>query len=169
MKKLLLTFGIIMTIATTSFAQKAIGVRFGTGLASSIGAEISYQQPLNNNRLEIDFGAAGGFSIGSDDYNSFSLSLTAAYQWKFNIVNGFNWYVGPAASAGLNFVQNDKKIEGPTLGIGGQLGIEYDFSSKGIPLQLSLDTRPMIYLFNTTSFQSGGSTLGIGLSLRYAF
>jgi len=158
-----------MTIATTSFAQKAIGVRFGTGLASSIGAELSYQQPLNNNRLEIDFGAVAGFSIGSDDYNSFSLSLTAAYQWKFNIVNGFNWYVGPAASAGLNFVQNDKKIEGPTLGIGGQLGIEYDFSSKGIPLQLSLDTRPMIYLFNTTFFQSGGSTLGIGLSLRYAF
>ena len=137
MKKLLLTFGIIMTIATTSFAQKAIGVRFGTQLASSIGAELSYQQPLNNNRLEIDFGAIAGFSIGSDDYNSFSLSLTAAYQWKFNIVNGFNWYVGPAASGGLYFVHYDKTFEGPTLGLGGQLGIEYDFSSKGVPLQIS--------------------------------
>ncbi len=167
MKKLLLTFGIIMTIATTSLAQKAIGLRFGTQLASSIGAELSYQQPLNNNRLEIDFGAAGGFSIGSDDYNSFSLSLTAAYQWKFNIVNGFNWYVGPAASGGLYFVHYDKTFEGPTLGLGGQLGIEYDFSSKGVPLQISLDTRPM---FNLLSPQEArGYNVSACLSLRYTF
>lgn len=167
MKKLLLTFGIIMTIATTSFAQRAIGLRFGTQLASSIGAELSYQQPLNNNRLEIDFGAAGGFSIGSDDYNSFSLSLTAAYQWKFNIVNGFNWYVGPAASGGLYFVHYDKTFEGPTLGLGGQLGIEYDFSSKGVPLQISLDTRPM---FNLLSPQEArGYNVSACLSLRYTF
>ena len=167
MKKLLLTFGIIMTIATTSLAQKAIGLRFGTQLASSIGAELSYQHPLNNNRLEIDFGAAGGFSIGSDDYNSFSLSLTAAYQWKFNIVNGFNWYVGPAASGGLYFVHYDKTFEGPTLGLGGQLGIEYDFSSKGVPLQISLDTRPM---FNLLSPQEArGYNVSACLSLRYTF
>ena len=167
MKKLLLTFGIIMTIATTSFAQKAIGVRFGTGLASSIGAELSYQKPLNNNRLEIDFGAIAGFSIGSDDYNSFSLSLTAAYQWKFNIVNGFNWYVGPAASGGLYFVHYDKTFEGPTLGLGGQLGIEYDFSSKGVPLQVSLDTRPMFNLLSPQ--ESRGYNVSACFSLRYSF
>jgi len=167
MKKALVIFGIIITIATTSFAQRAIGLRFGTQLASSIGAELSYQQPLNNNRLEIDFGAAGGFSIGSDDYNSFSLSLTAAYQWKFNIVNGFNWYVGPAASGGLYFVHYDKTFEGPTLGLGGQLGIEYDFSSKGVPLQVSLDTRPM---FNLLSPQEArGYNVSACLSLRYTF
>lgn len=167
MKKALVIFGIIITIATTSLAQRAIGLRFGTQLASSIGAELSYQQPLNNNRLEIDFGAAGGFSIGSDDYNSFSLSLTAAYQWKFNIVNGFNWYVGPAASGGLYFVHYDKTFEGPTLGLGGQLGIEYDFSSKGVPLQVSLDTRPM---FNLLSPQEArGYNVSACLSLRYTF
>ena len=167
MKKALVIFGIIITIATTSLAQRAIGLRFGTQLASSIGAELSYQQPLNNNRLEIDFGAAGGFSIGSDDYNSFSLSLTAAYQWKFNIVNGFNWYVGPAASGGLYFVHYDKTFEGPTLGLGGQLGIEYDFSSKGVPLQVSLDTRP---LFNLLSPQEArGYNVSACLSLRYTF
>ena len=167
MKKALVIFGIIITIATTSLAQRAIGVRFGTGLASSLGAELSYQQPLNNNRLEIDFGAIAGFSIGSDDYNSFSLSLTAAYQWKFNIVNGFNWYVGPAASGGLYFVHYDKTFEGPTLGLGGQLGIEYDFSSKGVPLQVSLDTRPM---FNLLSPQEArGYNVSACLSLRYTF
>ena len=167
MRKALVIFGIIMTIATTSFAQKAIGVRFGTGLASSIGAELSYQQPLNNNRLEIDFGAIAGFSIGSDDYNSFSLSLTAAYQWKFNIVNGFNWYVGPAASGGLYFVHYDKTFEGPTLGLGGQLGIEYDFSSKGVPLQVSLDTRPMFNLLSPQ--ESRGYNVSACFSLRYSF
>lgn len=167
MKKALVIFGIIITIATTSLAQRAIGLRFGTQLASSIGAELSYQQPLNNNRLEIDFGAAGGFSIGSDDYNSFSLSLTAAYQWKFNIVNGFNWYVGPAASGGLYFVHYDKTFEGPTLGLGGQLGIEYDFSSKGVPLQVSLDTRP---IFNLLSPQEAREyNVSACLSLRYTF
>lgn len=167
MKKAFVIFGIIITIATTSLAQRAIGLRFGTQLAQSLGAELSYQQPLNNNRLEIDFGAAGGFSIGSDDYNSFSLSLTAAYQWKFNIVNGFNWYVGPAASGGLYFVHYDKTFEGPTLGLGGQLGIEYDFSSKGVPLQVSLDTRPM---FNLLSPQEArGYNVSACLSLRYTF
>ncbi len=167
MKKALVIFGIIITIATTSLAQRAIGLRFGTQLASSIGAELSYQQPLNNNRLEIDFGAAGGFSIGSDDYNSFSLSLTAAYQWKFNIVSGINWYIGPAASGGLYFVHYDKTFEGPTLGLGGQLGIEYDFSAKGVPLQVSLDTRPM---FNLLSPQEArGYNVSACLSLRYTF
>ena len=95
------------------------------------------------------------------------MSLTAAYQWKFNIVNGFNWYVGPAASGGLYFVHYDKTFEGPTLGLGVQLGIEYDFSSKGVPLQVSLDTRPM---FNLLSPQEArGYNVSACLSLRYTF
>lgn len=165
MKKVLLILGIVMATATAGFAQKAIGLRFGTGLAYSTGAELSYQQPLNNNRLEIDFGAAGLLDMGDVNDYSFSLSLTAVYQWKFNIVNGFNWYVGPAASGGLFFVQYDKTFEGPTLGLGGQLGIEYDFSSKGIPLQLSLDTRTMFNFLNTSHLT--GFHTGVCLGVRY--
>lgn len=170
MKKTLVILAIIMTSSSVSFAQRAIGLRTGTAVTRMIGTELSYQQPLNNNRLEIGFGMSGIFEINDNNRNnSFLFSVLATYQWKFDIVNGFKWYVGPAASVGLNFVQIDKKLEGPTLGIGGQIGIEYDFSSKGIPLQLSLDSRPMIYLLNTTSFRSVGSTLGIGLSVRYTF
>ena len=165
MKKVLLILGIVMATATAGFAQKAIGLRFGTGLAYSTGAELSYQQPLNNNRLEIDFGAAGLLDMGDVNDYSFSLSLTAVYQWKFNIVNGFNWYVGPAASGGLFFVQYDKTFEGPTLGLGGQLGIEYDFSSKGVPLQVSLDTRPMYNLLSPK--ESRGFNVGVCLGVRY--
>ncbi len=165
MKKVLLILGIVMATATAGFAQKAIGLRWGIQGVRAIGAELSYQQPLNNNRLEIDFGASGIFEMGTDYNNSFTMSIKAVYQWKFNIVNGFNWYIGPAASGGLFFVEFYKSFEGPMLGLGGQLGIEYDFSSKGVPLQVSLDTRPMYNLLSPK--ESRGFNVGVCLGVRY--
>ena len=169
MKKILVILAIIMASISAGFAQRGIGLRWGiqSHLVNGMGAELSYQQALDNNRLEIDFGMAGGFSIGDNKSNSFSLSLSAIYHWKFEIANGFSWYVGPAASGGLYFVQFDRSFEGATLGLGGQVGIEYDFSSKGIPLQLSLDTRPMINLLSPEV--SRGFNIGVCLSVRYTF
>ena len=54
-----------------------------------------------------------------------------------------------------------------TLGLGGQLGIEYDFSSKGVPLQVSLDTRPMFNLLSPQ--ESRGYNVSACFSLRYSF
>ena len=169
MKKVLVILIIVITTASAGFAQKGIGLRWGmqSHLVNGMGAELSYQQAFDNNRLELDFATAGIFYNGDNATNSFSLSLIAIYHWKFNIANNFNWYIGPAALGGLYFVQFDKSFEGPTLGLGGQLGIEYDFSSKGVPLQVSLDTRPMFNLLSPQ--ESRGYNVSACFSLRYSF
>ena len=167
MKKTLVILAIIMASSSVSFAQRAIGLRWGMNshLVNGMGTELSYQQVLDNNRLEIDFGMAGIFGHAVDKNHSFILSLSAAYHWKFGIGKGFSWYVGPAASTGLYFVQLDKSFEGAVLGIGGQVGIEYNFSS--IPFQLSLDTRPMVNLLAPKPTR--GFNIGVCLSVRYMF
>jgi hypothetical protein len=68
MKKTLLIFAIIMASVSVSFAQKAIGLRWGMNshLVNGMGTELSYQQALDNNRLEIDFGVAGIFGHAVD-------------------------------------------------------------------------------------------------------
>jgi hypothetical protein len=92
MKKILLFIGIIFISASASFAQKSIGLRWGTyGILyqlltsefSLMNNEITYQQPIDNDRLEIDFGMFGGFNFENKDYNKFVLSLTGIYQYKF--------------------------------------------------------------------------------------
>ena len=52
-----------------------------------------------------------------------------------------------------------------TIGVGGQGGVEYDFNDLGVPLLVSVDTRPMIgFLGGTKGFGYGGA-----LSARYTF
>ncbi len=50
MKKTLVILAIIMASSSVSFAQRAIGLRTGTAVTRMIGTELSYEQPLNNNR-----------------------------------------------------------------------------------------------------------------------
>ena len=108
MKKVFLALVAVVAIGTsTTFAQKAIGLRFGTGSLS--GAEISYQQAMGGtNRLEGDL----GFSFG--DNHSY-ISATGIYQWKWSIVNNLNWYAGPGATLGLYL--SDVSDGGIALGI----------------------------------------------------
>ena len=176
MKKILLFIGIIFISASASFAQKSIGLRLGTyGILyqlltsefSLMNNEITYQQPIDNDRLEIDFGMFGGFNFENKDYNKFVLSLTGVYQYKFATIKDFSCYAGPAASIGLYFLEEDKDFEGATLGIGGQAGVEDSLSSKGLPFLFSLDTRPMINLLSARKLK--GFDIGIYLSVRYLF
>ena len=62
-------------------------------------------------------------------------------------------------------VGNQKYSEsGVGVGVGGQLGIEYDFNANGAPILLSLDARPMFDLIN-----DGGFGYGAALGVRYTF
>ena len=153
MKKVFLALIAVVAIGTsTSFAQKAIGLRFGGG--SAFGAEVSYQQGMGSNRLEADFGFSGG------EHHSY-ISAVGIYHWKFNFfsVPNMQWYVGPGAALGIYLDENNT---GLTLGIGGQIGLEYDFSAHGVPFNLSVDARPMFNFINHT-----GLNWGACLSLRY--
>lgn len=151
MKKVLFSLALVLSTISSLSAQvdgKAIGIRFG------YGAELSYQHPLGNaNRLEFDLGLG-----------HYGTAINGVYQWVWDLselADGFNWYAG--VGAGLGMFDFDE-INNNTfhLGVLGQVGIEYSFK---IPLQLSLDYRPGIYLINgfKTSYE------GICLSARYKF
>ncbi|MDR0547631.1 MAG: hypothetical protein LBG77_08680 [Dysgonamonadaceae bacterium] len=160
MRKILLVMVLAVSGMFAANAQvdgNAIGLRLG------YGAEISYQHALGDaNRLELDLGT----SIGS---GYFGAGLTGAYHWVFDLSTlskGFNWYVGPGAHFALWNYKAVGSIEGRTdfaLGIAGQIGIEYNL--ENIPLQLSLDYRPVFYFLPST----GGGWDSICFGVRYKF
>ncbi len=155
MKKIILAFITIFVISYAGNAQvepHAIGLRLGGGNYGG-GAEISYQHGFGDvNRLEMDLG------LNSKNSSSY-MSIAGIYQWVWAIDQGFNWFAGPGAQ--LLLISNSS-----ALGIGGDIGVEYDFNVElDTPLQLSLDARPM------WNFFSGRNDMGwaVGLSIRYTF
>ncbi len=154
MKKILLGLAFIST-TLISYAQvelQSIGGRFGGGNYGG-GFEVSYQHGLGDaNRIELDMG------INSHNNSSF-FSLAGTYQWVWELGEGFNWYAGPGAQ--FLAVKNAS-----AFGVGGQIGVEYNFNiNLDTPLLISIDTRPMM------NFASGNSDLGWGaaLGIRYTF
>lgn len=158
-----------------SFGQdRAIGLRIGTTNFGN-GAEVSYQHGFSaKNRLELDLG------MRSNGHYS-AVGISVIYHWKWNIDGGLNWYIGPGGQIGFyNHRHNynhgnghwhdhddaDFRENGALLNVGGQIGIEYDFNEHGVPLQLSLDGRPMWGLFST---YYGGFGYGGALGIRYTF
>ena len=162
MKKLIMIIVIAIGGHVSLNAQvnpNAIGIRGGGGNYGT-GVEVSYQKGMGDaNRLELDFGLRG-----SSNYSH--LVVTGIYHWVNNITSGLNWYVGPGAQVGLYTYKNSTSSTGGiTLGVGGQIGIEFDFNEIDIPLLVSIDTRPMWGLVGGGSgFNYGGNA-----ALRYTF
>lgn len=129
MKKLLFFVALISlgAIASAQINPNALGARLYGGDNFS-GAELSYQKGLNDrNRLELD--ASFGFK---EDFTR--VALVGIYHWVWNIAGGFNWYVGPGASVAYDNFNENTYVN---VGLGGQIGIEYDF--KDLPIMISLD------------------------------
>lgn len=158
---------IILLFSFVQFGQaqvqpQAIGLRLG-GHSGATGAEISYQHGLSaSNRVELDLG------FGANRNHS-RIQFTAIYHWVWNIDGGLNWYIGPGASLGLYSYDANHKYYNDygdgyiNASLGGQIGLEYKFS--GIPLQISLDTRPMWDFIGDRAGLGWGGALGI----RYIF
>ena len=145
MKKLLVVILSVLAFAAVASAQpRAIGVRAG------YGGELSYQHGVGANFLEFDLGFLG---------HAHGYYVTAAYDFIFANAGICNFYVGPAVQVGL---YNHEIAGAFNAGVGGQLGLEFEFPS--IPFNLSLDWRP-IYYFNYGGFGWQGAALG----LRYRF
>lgn len=159
MKKIILTLTVIVSMVGTLTAQensKAIGLRLGGGFGG--GGEITYQQPLGSeNRLEVDLGL-----------NYVGFALNGIYQWTWDLSDlgdGFDWYAGVGGGIGsynFDYVLNPTKNHVLSVGVLGQVGIDYKFE---IPLNISLDYRPGIYLLNGFN----ASVDGICISARYRF
>ncbi len=150
---------ILTTVAVFAFSfyahsqvnPHALGLRFGGG--TFVGGEISYQQGVGNaNRFEFDLG------YGNSPDNS-RLYLAGMYHWVMNLDGGLNWFIGPGAIVGS---YDNSAIN---IGLGGQIGIEYNFNTQNVPILLSLDARPMWNLYGDRTGLGWGAALG----LRYVW
>jgi opacity protein-like surface antigen len=154
MKKLIFVF-FVFCMSFYAHAQvnpHALGLRFG-GDGSVNGAEISYQHGIGNaNRLEFDL----GFASNKNHNRTF---VTVIYHWDWRIVDAFNWYIGPGVGLGLFSYDNAKSYL--NVSIGGQIGIEYDFKRKGVPILLSIDARPMWDAIGDHAGLGWGAALGV--------
>ena len=157
MKKALLVMIAVIGLGFAANAQNnAIGLRLG------YGNEISYQTAMGANRLELDLGSLDALLY---HYSWNFLSLTATYQWTFGLpVDGLGWYVGPGAMGGF-YLSDDSDYSGLNIGIGGIIGLDYKFN--GLPLQLSLDARPMYAVVHPKYFNGIGYSAAFGV--RYTF
>jgi opacity protein-like surface antigen len=160
MKKLIFLLTFIAGVGLYSQAQvnpHAIGVRLG-GDGDINGAEISYQHGMGDaNRLELDLGFGG-----NDVHNR--MYLAGIYHWDWHLTGGLNWYVGPGA--GIGFYHWDNYDDYINIAIGGQIGLEFDFNTKGAPILLSIDARPM---WDLTGDDHAGFGWGAALGIRYTF
>ncbi|MFO7852640.1 MAG: hypothetical protein ACQERS_10420 [Bacteroidota bacterium] len=151
MKKLVLFLVIIVTgtIAAAQVNSYALGVRVYGG-DNFNGAELSFQKGLNEkNRLELD----ASFGYGGDINR---LALIGMYHWNWNLLGRFNWYLGPGASLAIDNYDNTSTIN---IGLGGQIGIEYDF--KDLPILVSLDSRPIWDFLGEVNGLGWGGALGL--------
>ena len=185
MKKLLVIMVAAVALAFGSVQQAnaqsdngGLGARFTGG--EFLGAELSYLTKVDaDNRWELDLGLGFTHYWHHDAYGNpywrtgVFLGFTGSYQWHWNIVSGFNWFVGPAAQA--NFLIADNKNSDISLGVGAQIGLEYDFlTDLDVPLQLSLDLRPMAHFYLLGHYKPVNNLYqyfgwGIALGVRYIF
>ncbi len=155
MKRLLLFIAVISigVLASAQISSKALGARIYGGDNFS-GAELSFQKGLNDrNRLELD----ASFGFNSDNSR---VALFAIYHWVWNLAGGFNWYMGPGASLMYDSYDNNSYVN---VGVGGQIGIEYNF--RDLPILVSLDARPMWDFLGDVNGLGWGGALG----LRYTW
>lgn len=190
MKKSIVTFVALLAFGASALAQNAgnfsLGLRLGdswhTGRYNGytvsdwgFNAELSAVYCLSNaNRIEAELGWSdySGRSYGYNYANGY-LHLAGSYQWYWNIIAGLGWFVGPAANLGVwiydaNYAGYHSSDAAFILGIGAQVGIEYDFD---FPLQLALDARPCLN-FGIPGDLTGGVFFWpswFNLSVRYRF
>ena len=140
----------------------AIGLRGGLGNFGTLG-EISYQRGISqSNRLELDLGWTRHGSHGHSH-----IYLAGIYQWVWNLSDGLNWYAGAGAILGLYSDHTDSNNDGFTISAAGQIGLEYDFNTHGVPLLLSVDMRPT---WRFIGYSGHGNTgYGGAFAIRYTF
>ncbi len=159
----LMTLVAVFAMGIAANAQQAIGVRLGNSWG--LGGELSYQKDLGSNRLELDLGV----SAGAGEYSSeLHLNLTGIYQWTGTITGNFGWYAGVGGMLGLHTWDNPAGSNSSFwLGVAGQAGVEYNF--QAVPIQISLDWRPVLSILNDDGVGIGFHPAGVALGVRYRF
>ena len=180
MKKLLTTIAILVLTAVAVMAQsRAIGVRAGYNF------EISYQHSVGSESgmIEVDAGISPFLSqkvliteAPGDSYErTYRYGRAQAmilYDYIMNPATNFNLYFG--AGIGVRwgygdifspYSNQDVKVRRLGLPIGAQVGLEYELP---IPLNLSLDWRPTVNLFDFRE-SLASKLLNVAIGIRYRF
>lgn len=145
MKRILILLVAALGLSVAANAQsRALGLRAG------YGGELSYQHSFGSNFAEFDL---GWFSRGFD--------IVGIYDFVIAGNGQVNLYAGPGAQLGFyNHYDGDSKVN---VGIAGQLGVEWNIPS--VPLQLSVDWRPVYFLMHNGGF--GYDSVGLGIRYRF--
>lgn len=156
MKKLLLSFALVICIVTTSVAQDyntGIGFRGGPFLGLTVKHFISERSALEG--------------LLSTRWKGFEITgLYEIHNQAFD-VDRLKWYYGVGGH--LGFYNGDNTTWGDigntytVVGIDGIIGLEYSFDE--IPINLSLDWKPSFSFIGYSHFTPDGAAL----SLRYIF
>jgi hypothetical protein len=183
MKKKLILIAMVVFTAGIAIAQpRAIGGRLGYNM------EVSYQHELTSSMLEVDAGLSpfiyqkalivdeNGMKVPVV-YHYGRAQIVLSYDWLESITDGLFLYLG--ASAGVSWGYGEffdlprynrqgvlTTYRRLGLPIGAQIGLEYDFS---IPLNLSLDWRPMVNMFGLRQGDLTSNLLNIAIGVRYRF
>ena len=160
MKKQFFVFSLVLLGLSASISlgaqtyKSAIGVRAGYPWAASYKTFIS-----DNSAIEI-YGAVRGYN----HYGWFSINGAYLLHFPIEGVDGLQWYAG--AGAGLFFWHYDKAFGDPgakqSLSIQGYLGLDYKLPD--IPLNLTLDWVPNIFI---NGYDSGFYARYGNLGVRY--
>lgn len=147
MKKTLLVLAALLIAAVALAQPRALGLRGG------FGAELSYQHSAGSNFIEADLGWA------PNEFN-----FVAVYDFVFASAGNFNFYAGPGARVGSFRTSSD--VVGLNIGVAGQLGVE--FQIPAVPINLSLDWRPVVNFFGEGGQRGFCGNYG-ALAIRYRF
>lgn len=142
--------------------KSAIGLRLGYPWALTYKTFISQQGALEVYAAARQYGYIG--------YNYGWISINGAYQHHFplnDVLDGLQWYVG--GGAGLQFWHFDDNFpnagSNQSVSLQAYLGVDYKFDE--IPLNLTLDWVPNIYLNGyTNGFYGRSANLGVRYVLK---
>jgi hypothetical protein len=167
MKKEIFVLMTVLFFAAGGYAQSkyqsAIGGRIGTGYADLFAASFKTFLGKTPSAIEVNFGFRPDYGYTG----IFNLSLSAAYQYHFEITEGLQWFIGGGLTGYYSF-SGHKDYQGFGIGMFPTGGLDYKFPN--IPLNVSADLRPTIRLAAPSNYDYSNFYVGnFGVSARYTF
>ena len=168
MKKIFFGIALLLSsgaVLAQSEYTNAIGGRFAP-LSYYDFLSFSYKGFVSETSA-LEFNAGAG--VRSQHYNGrdrkpFALSISATYQYHFQIpVQGLQWFVGGGLT-GYNSFHSNKDIKGFGFGFYPTGGI--DWKVPKLPLNLSADYRPTIFVIRP-DIGDAFEAAQFGFSVRY--
>jgi len=129
----------ILGVTAQSDYKSAIGGRLGVPLSFSYKHFITKAGALEGN---------AGLAHDRFGFNYFRLGGMYQHHFPIGTIPGFKWYVGGGVFLDLyqydDFVRNNHSYSKTALGLNAVGGVDYKF--KTIPLNLSVDWMPVLFL-----------------------